>query len=349
MKVSIITLYSANNIGAYLQAFSLQKVVESVVGEGNSSFVRFVNPATEQGEKIKKAGRYLKQLKLRHVVFKYRTVQKYRSAAKCLHIDEQVFSPDREYETVIVGSDEVWNCASTRFIHHEQYFAKNLKANNMIAYAPCAGSTTVDMLWENGVDFSGFHHLSVRDKKTYNLVRSIDKREPTFVCDPTLLIDSFSPYIDQTVPIREKGYILVYSYGLKRQDTLQITKFARKHNKKLISVGNFNPWCDKNIVVDPFEFLTWIQSADMVVTSTFHGAVLSVKLHKQVAVYAGENHKVKYFLEQMDLENRCVSETRFIEDVFAHQMDYDAVERKIAHMKAASMTYLREALQDCGN
>lgn len=341
MKVSIITLHGANNVGAFLQAFSLQKVVESVVGEDNCSFIRFPSQNAKQDSKVKKAFRYLKKLEIRKVLFKYKTAQKYQKISKYLHIDERFFSRDQKYETVVVGSDEVWNFASRTFTHHDQYLAKDILADNVIAYAPSAGSFDITTSM-HGVDFSGFHHLSVRDEKTKEMVQKVDGRTPAMVCDPTLLIDSFAPYIKNASVPDETNYIMVYSYGLNKPEVAIIRKFARKHKKRLISVGTYNPWCDKNIVVDPFEFLGWLQGADMVVTSTFHGAVLSVKLQKQMAVYAG-SEKIRFFLKQMELENRNLFK-KDPEAVFAEQIDYGAIEQKLNQLRHTSMMYLKGAL-----
>lgn len=346
MKVSIITLYGANNVGAFLQAFSLQEVVSSITGADSCSFVHFPGKKAKQDSKIKKAVRYLKKLKVRKVLFKYKTSQKYQQSGQYLRIDKAPFSENRKYDTVIVGSDEVWNVASKNFTHHQQYFAKNLKADNIIAYAPSAGSTDASTARSRGTDFSGFRYLSARDQNTCELVREMDGRTPVTVCDPTLLIDSFDPYLQQVKSPDRKNYILVYSYGLEKDETAKIRKFARAHKKRLISVGTYNSWCHENIVVDPFEFLRWLQHADMVITSTFHGAVLSVKLHKQMAVYAG-SEKIKSFLKQMGLEDRDLFQ-KSLSEVFAEQIPYDVVEEKLGQLRETSMAYLKGALENNG-
>lgn len=348
MKIMIATLYGAQNVGAFLQAFSLQTVVESVAGVGSCSFIRFSGQVAEHGSKLKKVAGYLKKGKLGHLVFKYRTAKKYRSVATVLHIDRQAFSADREYDTVVIGSDEVWNCASNSFVHHKQYFAKDIQAKKVIAYAPSAGNTRAETIRDNGVDFTGFRYLSARDGNACEIVREIDGREPCIVCDPTLLIDSFAPYLQPIQSKHRKSYILVYSYGLSKETVTQVKKFARHNKKRLISVGTYNVWCDENIVVNPFEFLSWLQCADLVITSTFHGAVLSVKLHKQMAVYAGNNYKINYFLQQMGLENRNAS-SETLDGIFSSQIDYEEIERKIECIRTLSMDYLKGALESHEN
>lgn len=344
MKVSIVTLHEANNVGAFLQAFSLQKTIESLVGEGNCSFLRFLSSNKGANSKLKKAVSYLKQGRLGTVLFKYRTAKKYEEALCLLHIDSVPFSVEQEYDTIVVGSDEVWNLGSTKFEHYIQYFAKDITANNIVAYAPSTGNCTAEKMKELGADFSGFHHLSVRDKNAYAAVIEIDGRTPEIVCDPTFLPESFAVHIK---PVSQKNYILVYSYGLGRETVRQIKQYARAHKKKLISVGTYNAWCDKNIVVGPIEFLSWLHGADAVITSTFHGTVLSMRLHKKFAVFTQNNQKVKNVLVEMDLSHREVSAPAALADVLEDQIDYNAVEEKILAARKNSMRYLRKALELC--
>lgn len=341
MKASIATLHGANNVGAFLQAYSLQTVIESLIGEDNCSFIRFPSEGTGNNSKLQKVARYLKQGRLGTVLFKYNSAKKYAEAMALLHMDPERFSPDKEYDAVIVGSDEVWNLDSPTFKHHPQFFAKNIQAKTILSYAPSAGNCSVERMKELGADFSGFHHLSVRDENAYAAVREIDGRIPERVCDPTILIESFSHLI-KPVPI--KDYILVYSYSLDRREIPHIKQYARKHKKKLISVGTYNSWCDKNVVVGPVEFLSWLNGADEVITSTFHGTVLSMRLHKQMAVYAGTNKKVNNVLKQMGLENRIVSAQKDLSAVLETNIDYSAVEERIQAVRGVSMQYLKNSL-----
>ena len=341
MKVSIATLYGANNVGAFLQAYALQMTMESFVGEGNCQFWRLPSSGNGESSKIKKAWNYLKQGHLRTLWFKYKSVQKYKEAVQLLNLDPDPFSIDNIYDTVIVGSDEVWNLESSNFVHHDQYFAKGIRAKNIIAYAPSAGNCTIAKMRMLGVDFSGFQHLSVRDENAYSAVYEIDGRIPEYVCDPTFLPESFDAYIK---PVPRENYILVYSYGLGTKDIKQIKQYARSRQKKLISVGTFNAWCDENIVVGPVEFLSWLQGADEVITSTFHGTLLSLRLHKQVGIIANDSHKIIHVLRQLDLERRNVSSIGELSLVMQETIDYDEVETKIAAMRTRSLQYLKKAL-----
>lgn len=340
MKISILTLFSANNVGAFLQAFSLQNVLIEIAPSANVSFIRFPSSADN---KIGKVAYYLKKLEVRKIIFKYLSSKKYARVLNQLRVDNIPFSSERQYDTVIVGSDEVWNIDSNNFTHHPQYFAHQIRAKHIISYAASANTVEFDSMLASGYDFCNFESLSVRDDNTFNLVKKIDGRTPQMVCDPTMLINSFDAYISN---IKMKNYILVYSYELTKRDIRAIKEFAKKKKKKLISVGTYNKWCDKNIVVNPFEFLSWLSAADLVITSTFHGTVLSIRLHKQVAVFAQTSHKVKCFLNQMGLNERCMDDDKSLDEVFTNPINYDLVEDRINFLRTSSIKFLKEALEN---
>lgn len=340
MNVNIMTLHNANNVGAFLQAFSLQTVLQQM--GHNVSFMQFKSETKKSG-KLSKVMYYLKQGKLALILFKYKSAKKYDGVYKYLNVNSDFFGNDKEYDTVVVGSDELWNVECPHFTHQPQFFGKDIKAKRLVAYAVSANNSSVSDIEKSGYDFNNFSYISVRDSNTYNLVKEMSNTDAEIVCDPTLLIDTFDDHIPA---VDRNGYILVYSYGLTSKEIKAVKKFAKKEKKKLISVGTYNSWCDENVVADPFEFLGWLKNADYVVTSTFHGTVLSVKLHKQFVVFSQESHKVEYFIKQMSLENRDATSCPCIEDLFSEKINYAEVENKIQILRNKSYEYLKKALEE---
>lgn len=342
MDISILTLHEANNVGAFLQAFSLQTVLQSMYGKDNVHFVRFSHK-TERANKMQKVVNLLKQKQFGMMWFKYQTAKKYSSIKDMLQIQEQPFNINNQYDTVIIGSDVVWEVNDKTFIHHPQYFGKQIKANKIMSYAASAGNSDSGSISASGMDFESFEAVSVRDNNTFKVVKEISGNNPEIVCDPTILIESYEQYVH---PVPPKDYILVYSYGLTKEQIKQVREYAKKNKKKLFSVGTYNSWCDKNLVVDPVEFLSWLNSADAVITSTFHGTVLSVRFHKNVAVFATDSHKINYFLEQYDLKERKIDEDVTLEDVLDREIDYSKIEQKIEEQRNISIEYIRKNLED---
>lgn len=340
MTISIFTLHSANNIGAFLQAFSLQRTLQNIYADANVELVKFPE-RTENASKLKKALNLIKEKRLGKLVFKYKSVVKYKQVSDLLSISAEPFCSENTYDRVVVGSDEVWNIKSNTFIHHPQFFGKEIKADRIISYAASANDTILEELTDAHMDFESFDAVSVRDENTFNLVGQLGTKKAMIVCDPTLLVESYDEYMH---PVNEKNYILVYSYGLEKDQIKQVKAYAKKHRKKILSIGTYNSWCDKNLAVDPIEFLSWLKYADLVVTSTFHGTVLSVKHHKNVAVFSQGSHKVNYFLKQMNLQGRDIKDNKALEEILDTPIDYESVDDIIRNLRAISIRYLKEAL-----
>ena len=335
MKIHIITLHNANNVGAFLQALSLQSVLRD---QGHE--VSFLTFTPKKVNKFKKVKKYLKIGNPFLLYFKYKSAKKYNAISNLLNIEK--FDSDKKYGTVIIGSDEVWNIDSTSFVMIPQYYGENIKARVIISYAASANNMPIESLCKAGYDFSKFDCISVRDLQTKQLVYNTCGRTAEIVCDPTVLIDSFEKWIQD---VTERNYILVYSYGLNECSVKRVREYARRQKKRLISVGTYNSWCDKNIVVDPIEFLSYLKNADAVITSTFHGTVLSSRMHKEFAVYAEGSNKILFYLQQMGLEKRNAS-VYSLDIVFKKAIDYGLVEDRFTEIREQSMEFLRHSLEE---
>ena len=273
-KVSIVTLIGANNIGAFLQAFALCKTTEKLGYE--VEFLTIPGKKANQSKKDKIL-RYLKHKNYRLLWYKIKTGKKYTEARGVLPI--QPFEQNKRYESVIVGSDEMWNVISKSFQQHPHYFGKGVQADRIISYAPTAGNTTSEDFRKSGMDFSDFDSLSVRDQRTYSLVSEFDSREVVRVLDPTFLLDDYDSFIPNVK--FKSDFILVYSYGMTEKEIGMAKEFSKNARLPLYSVGTYNPWCKRNMDVTPFEFLAYLKQAKYVITSTFHGTALSIIFNKQ--------------------------------------------------------------------
>lgn len=338
MDIIIFTIIGANNIGAFLQAFSLLEVLKT---EGyNPAFAR-INVPTSNGatSKLGKIIRYACQGKIQLLLYKIRSKKKYDEARKHMHFKD--FDESVRYDAAIIGSDEVWNVSSSSFIHYPQYFGEHLNADRIISYAPSAGNTTIVQMQKSEIDFHRFTSLSVRDQMTYDLVCSLDKRKPEIVLDPTFLIDSYEPFLPKMACNTE--YILVYSYG-ENVDIKRVKEFSKKVNLPLYSVGTYNSWCHKNIIVSPFEFLSYLKQAKYVVTSTFHGTALSIKFNKQFVVYPGTSKKILSLLNDFSLNERNAAKSDDLHLHFSKEIDYVEVNKVLEEKRAKSLHFLLSSL-----
>lgn len=338
-KISIMTLVGANNIGAFLQAFALGKVFQDMGYD--VEYLTMPNRSERQG-KLNKIVRYLKQKNVKMLLYKICSGKKYAKART--ELTSVNYNPDEKYDIIVVGSDEMWNVGSKSFEHYPQYFGKGISAKRIISYAPSAGNTTLEQLKAVGYDFTSFERISVRDRRTFDLVSTIDKRIPMKVLDPTFLLKSYDKYLPDIQ--FNKDFILVYSYGINKKDIKKIKEFSKKKNMPLLSIGTFNSWCYKNLIVSPFEFLAYMKKASFVITSTFHGTALSINLNKKFAVYVEGSEKINSLLDDFGLQSRAVLDDKTISEIFEHEIDYSIVKGMIADRREESIRYLIEALKE---
>lgn len=342
MKCNILTLHDANNVGAFMQAYSLQYFLEQ--NNIKSNFIRFT--PTGNNSKLSKAFKIIKSFKFNYLFYKYKTSKKYDLINSNLKLDKDFFNENKKYDNLIIGSDEVWNIESTTFTHHPQYFGNNIKSNKIISYAPSANISKVKTFKNANIDFKNIDYISVRDENTYNIIKKICNIEPTLVCDPTLLVKNYDYMLKQNYDVKDSNYILVYSYGLSKDEIKSVKQLANKLNKKLYSIGTYNNWCDKNIVVDPYEFMNWLEKADFVVTSTFHGTVLSLKLNKEIVVFPQKSEKIKYLIKQFNLSERVYSEKKEINDLIDKKMNYKKINKEIDKLRNISAEFLLNSINE---
>lgn len=346
-NITIFTLYFANNIGAYLQAVALRQVLLTISPNCNVTFGKIDSLVASSSHKLNifnKVLKYFKQGNFAKLRFKIKTNKMYRELQQNMPIS--IVGDKYTTDYAIIGSDEVWNVASQGFVHYPQFFGHKISAKKIIAYAPSGNGISVEKFREYAPDedFRYITHLSARDNGTLETVKKISNRNVTHVVDPTALVEDFDHPIPPC-PI-ETDFILVYSYGISKNRVKAIKDFAKKNRLKIISVATYNSWADKNIIATPWEFLSYMKKAQYVITSTFHGTILSIKYNKNFICYSNLNNKVLEILSLYNLKERDMHNHSDIEGAFSTGIDYKIVNQIIKETRDISLNYLKSTLID---
>lgn len=336
MKCGILTLHNALNYGAFLQAFALKSVMEKEIGVPTNIINLSRNSLIERIMLIK--SRYPKR-----IIHHYRFLKEFDKVSSCLDISNNAV---KEYDVIIVGSDELWNLENGSFKHYKQYFGHGLDNKLIISYAVSSNKVTPERFLEltnKSEDFSSFNSISVRDQNTQNIVKIIGNREAKIVVDPTLLIDDWKRYI---VPCKEKNFILLYSMTVYEDEKRAIRKLASETGKKIITIGCYNPWCDKSVYATPFEFLGYVQAADYVITSQFHGVMFSIIFNKQFVIQPQNKVKVLDAMEKFELNDRDVSGKEDLLQILQKEINYKHINSLVDNYRHESLEWLNEALKE---
>lgn len=335
MNCGIVTLYNSLNFGTFLQAFALKTTLE----EELDCKANLVN--------LEKS-RFLERLLLvkckypKRVVHHYKFLKELDKVRDRLEVRSDGFDP---YDAVVIGSDELWNLDNGGFIHHPEYFGRGITGKRIVSYAVSSNLVTPDrfrQLTKNKEDFSCFDSISVRDTNTLQVVKEVGKREATLVVDPTLLMRDWSRFV---VPCPKKDFILLYSMTVYDDERKAVEKLARETGKKIITIGCYNPWCDESIYATPFEFLGYVQAADYIITSQFHGVMFSTIFNKPFVIHPQKKTKVIDAMAFLGLQDRDVTGVANLREVFDKQIDYEKINQVIITRRAESLAWLKKALE----
>lgn len=333
-KCGILTLHSALNYGAFLQAFALQETVKQ--------FGYSVNIVDLGKNKILERFMLIKCKYPKMVVHHCKLLKKFDEVSGKLEIKRNNL---KDYDAIIVGSDEVWNLKNAMFHHYPEYFANSKEDVAFISYAVSANTLTVQEFVElQGTDenFTRFKKISVRDANTYKIVKALGREEPMVVLDPTLIMSDWEPYIQ---PCKEKNFILYYSMTVDKKERAAVERLAKESGKKLITVGCRNEWCDEMVYANPFEFMGYVKAADYVVTSQFHGVMFSLIFNKKFVIFSQGKGKVIDAIEKFELKEREVTDKENLLEILQQEMDYLKINKNIQKKREDSLSWLQKALE----
>ncbi len=338
MKIGIITVHDSTNFGSILQAFGLKTILEEMNHD-----VYFIKTRTKKDIKRIFMSRSKSIRKYLHNRDKYKIFLKDINLFNEIELDEVKKNPNC-LDTIIIGSDELWNVRTPVF-RNGYFYGIDINVKKKITYAISSGDATYDELVKYPELIEGIKSIDkifIRDELTKNNVEAITGVEPEFTCDPTFLIDIelFKKKFKNNI----KGkYILIYSYSYSEKQKEYIIKYARKNNLLIVSVGLYCSWVDKNINCSPFEFSDVICNADAVVTTTFHGTIFSILNKKPFISFTGRQ-KTKDVLEKTGLLNALIDENigyDEFEKQFNVRLDFEGAHNRINKMREESIEKLK--------
>lgn len=364
MKIGIMSMQRIKNYGSFMQAYGLKTILKEL-GYNDIEFIDYkigkVLPLKVNVSFFKKTARKIKKILLFYKYSKMKTIVNkfnYRYNSEFLKIlnisDERNYNHDIDY--LIIGSDEVFNCtqANPDVGYSLELFGQGYnEKSKVISYAACFGGTNYDKLKMYGVDneiaelLKKFKSISVRDKNSYETTKKLTGIKPVINLDPVLVSNIEIP--KDTKKVQHKDYIIVYAYTdrINEQESKVIKEFAKKYNKKIISIGTYQNCADIHLVLNPFEMLEYIKNADYIITDTFHGTIFSVKYNKKFATIIRDSNKEKLgdLLERLKLKNRSLNNIEDLEKVIKKDIDYKITNSIIEEEKIKTREYLKENLK----
>lgn len=359
MKIGIVTFYNASNMGAVLQAYALQCVLES-----NGHDVEFINYRKRYKffvrnfiAKSPRLAFFKCKNEIRQFLFQYDT-----SFAKVLHVSKKEYhsyqdlkNDNIDFDVVIAGSDQIWNFYNVlEPFWLLDFVPKHIKK---ISYAASMGQCR--LIPELKTDFkkalSFFDAISLREKNGVEYVQQLFGTERSIyqVIDPTLLLakENYIPIIEEPV-VKEK--LCTYILTTLEKGHAEVLEKVEKHiGCKAFNMRNPSTCIylsgHKNKILTPYQWLGYIKNADFVICSSFHAVVFSLIFHKPFILLIpeslsskGGNMRVNSLLEPLGLLNHCLYDNREnkVEELISESINWNEVDKRLQKMKCASLSFL---------
>ena len=362
MKIGILTYHRADNYGAILQAYALQKTI-SMMGH-ECKLVDYRCKGIEDQYRCLKL-RFNKSMfkvvkyNINQLIHKKKHIQFEQFRNSHLVISNPytlgtIKDANKEYDLFIVGSDQVWNMECNRGDHtYFLDFVNDSKKKN--SYAASFGKSKIP---DNMIDvyhnlLSGYNFMSVREQSGQMLVKKIIRRECELVLDPVFLL-SKEQWSEMIRPIQEK-YILLYQV----YNSASLFGFAKKLSEekkcRIISISQglkaaffHAKGTTRKSNVGPVEFLSLIRNAEYVVTNSFHGTAFSIIFNKlfftePVIGKYDVNSRFENLFNMFDIYNRSIVNEE--NDYTDESIDYQTINKLLNDKRTQSFCYLRRVCE----
>lgn len=280
-RIGIITFHRADNLGAVLQAYALQTVLQNSFG-ADAEIVDYRCPRIE-GDPKKALG--LKGMAMKcYYYIKHRGFEKFRR--KYLRMSPSCTAKDvsrcaAKYDVLITGSDQVWNYECSDW--DDAYFLDFAPSHKKkYAYAASLGRYCFTPEEQSHVrqllkDYAG---ISLREKSAAEQIEPLYAGQLNVSADPVVLLTKAQWMQIMPGRLYPGKYVFVYLIMDSENVLRHANAYAAKHGCKVI--------CNKTspefiLRGSPSDFLSWIHHAQCVFTNSFHGTAFSLVFEKPFA------------------------------------------------------------------
>lgn len=358
MKIDMITFHFVNNFGGALQAYALQRTLETecsceaeVIDYRNgfitlTDFIRLfpVTPnLTEIGSGIRTMGNRFKRGRMFR---SFREDFLHLSARKNGHLHLKLDPP--KADVYICGSDQIWNPFLTFGVNGAYYLDFVRDGHPRIAYAPSFGRSSMPGFFKTQIrgHLQKLDAVSVREKTGAAFIKELTGQEVPRLIDPTLLLSAEEWERAAILADTQGDYILLYIM----QADPHMYEYARRLKEKTglriieISRYGYNPgFVDRTLVdVGPREFLGLHKNAAFVCTNSYHGFIFSLIFEKRLCLIPSRHFRTRIY-NLADLLSIGITEPTH-EDLKEIEYDKDKIKAVVETEKQRSVRWLKEQI-----
>lgn len=272
-----------------------------------------------------------------------------------------LLTTNRDYDTFIIGSDQVWNPINIGTNFFNLLFTDEDKFR--ISYASSFGVSVIpsSQVKKTQRYLDRIQCLSTREKAGVDIIKRLTGRDAELVCDPTLLIDK--EYWDKLKGeqrfIKEK-YIFCYFLGNNPSQREFANKIKQQTGYKLVALQHLDElilsdigFADiKPFNVGPAEFVNLIANAEYVLTDSFHGTIFSLLYRKQFFTFSrfestakvSTNSRIVSLLDLVEASHRYIKATASVQECLNSSVDFNVAHQNIASLRDDSRKFLSNSI-----
>lgn len=367
MKIAILTLDLQTNFGGILQAYALQTVLERMDHEVvhlQAKHSRLHNPVVMPLVWCKRLYRKYFQGDRQLPIFEnpYKWAGKNTDRFISSNLNCRFLAPEewneglaREYDVIVVGSDQVWRPNYTSDV--TRFFTAFLGHSDIcrIAYAASFGVAVNEFSDEQiacGREYLNlFSAISVREESGIRLCKELFDVQACQVLDPTMLLrrEDYQRFTS-TAP-QSPGNLMVYVLDRTEEKDAFIAEFAEKRGLVPFYANSKTeiPW-NVDIPIGerkqpPLEnWLRGFADAEFVLTDSFHACVFSILFHKPFGVFVNLERglsRIESLLRPLGLMDRCITDAPVDLD---RSIDWKFIDNVLMQKAESSLEFLKQGL-----
>lgn len=266
-----------------------------------------------------------------------------------------------EADCYIVGSDQVWS-KLLYFKENRVFFLDfGSESPKRIAYAASFSyekyPKDIQVKLRNAL--SRFNAISVREKTGVKICEGIGIHAQ-LVVDPTLLLHDNDYYKNFHIEKKKRSGIFLYVLNIRDPKEVgweELKTFAEE-NKTEITVTTASGYVDSKELFSNanYKYPTvdgWIKniaSAELVVTTSFHGIVFCLLMHTPFIFiplggeYAKGNNRVLDLFSYLGIDSGVYDKRKNYSEIVTSKYDWDEIDKRIQKLRTESISFLIDNL-----
>ena len=259
------------------------------------------------------------------------------------------------------GSDQIWADVLPEDWWEIAYLQFGDKNTKRISYAPSMPhphpSDEQKRLLKSYL--STFSAISTREQSSTDYIRSLGF-DSTVVVDPTLLLKAEN-YRKLYTKEKSCPSVFIYSINYTEEKEIpysQIQEYARTKGLEVVVTTSLGYESTirlsfdgaKNEYATIPQWLNRIDSANLIITPSFHGVVFAILMHRPflftplIGQYAKGNERITELLAKLNLSNLIWQDNAKIETYAQMPIDWDDVDARLNEIRKHSEDYLCNAI-----